>query len=165
MQRFHIIGGKNHGKTTLVADLLRELTGRGLRVGTIKHTHHQHELDTPGKDSHIHREAGASVVGILTPQLDALFLTNDDSAAKEDRYTRLMAAMTGCDLVIVEGDTQATAPQLEVWRASMGTPPMCADAATNIRAVISDDLLDVEIPILARSDVPAIADWILSQAD
>ncbi|MCA8994021.1 MAG: molybdopterin-guanine dinucleotide biosynthesis protein B [Planctomycetaceae bacterium] len=165
MQRFHIIGGKNHGKTTLVADLVRELTGRGMRVGTIKHTHHQHELDTPGKDSHIHREAGASVVGILTPQLDALFLTNDDSAVKEDRYTRLMSAMAGCDLVIVEGDTQATAPQLEVWRAALGTPPMCASESNNIRAVISDDPLDARIPILSRSDVPAIADWILSQAE
>ena len=60
MKRVHVIGGKNHGKTTLIMDLIRELTARGLQVGTIKHTHHKHELDIPGKDSYRHRESGAS---------------------------------------------------------------------------------------------------------
>ena len=45
MKRLHIIGGKNHGKTTLVVELVEEFTRRGMTVGTIKHTHHQHELD------------------------------------------------------------------------------------------------------------------------
>lgn len=168
MQRIHIIGGKNHGKTTLVADLVRELTGRGMRVGTIKHTHHHHELDTPGKDSHLHRQAGASAVGILSPQLDALFLTNADPAndapvAKEARYQRLLSAMAGCDLVIVEGDTQTSAPQLEVWRAVQGTAPLCRAEASRILAVVTDDPIDVNIPVLPRRDVPALADWILDR--
>ena len=62
MHRLHIIGGKNHGKTTLIVELVQELTKRNLRVGTIKHTHHRHELDVPGKDSYRHRLAGAEVV-------------------------------------------------------------------------------------------------------
>ncbi|MCA9266810.1 MAG: molybdopterin-guanine dinucleotide biosynthesis protein B, partial [Planctomycetales bacterium] len=66
MKRLHLIGRKNHGKTRLIVDLVEELTSRGLRVGTIKHTHHRHELDTPGKDSYQHRTAGAAVVGILS---------------------------------------------------------------------------------------------------
>ena len=61
MKRVHILGRKNHGKTTLVVELVEYLTARGMHVGTIKHTHHAHELDTPGKDSHRHGEAGASV--------------------------------------------------------------------------------------------------------
>ena len=62
MRRLHVLGRKNHGKTTLVAELVAELTRRGWRIGTIKHTHHHHELDTPGKDSWMHRQAGAREV-------------------------------------------------------------------------------------------------------
>jgi molybdopterin-guanine dinucleotide biosynthesis protein MobB len=73
MKRLHVIGGKNHGKTTLVVELVKEFSRRGISVGTIKHTHHQHELDVPGKDSYRHRMAGAAAVGILSPSMSALF--------------------------------------------------------------------------------------------
>ena len=59
MRRIHIIGRKNSGKTTLVVELVQQLSAMGKRVATIKHTHHRHELDVPGKDSYRHREAGA----------------------------------------------------------------------------------------------------------
>ena len=71
MKRLHIVGRKNSGKTTLIVDLVRHLTALGHRVGTIKQTHHQHELDTPGNDSHRHRQAGAAAVGIVSPALHA----------------------------------------------------------------------------------------------
>jgi|GEM_PF-195703 len=73
MHRIHIIGRKNSGKTTLVVDLVRHFRALGYRVGTIKHTHHQHELDTPGKDSYRHRQAGAMAVGIVAPTMNAVF--------------------------------------------------------------------------------------------
>ena len=65
MRRIHVVGRKNSGKTTLVVELVRHFTAAGLRVGTVKHTSHSHELDTPGKDSYQHRHAGAAVVGIF----------------------------------------------------------------------------------------------------
>lgn len=74
MQRIHVVGRKNHGKTRLVTGLVQHLSGLGLRVGTIKHTHHRHELDTEGKDSWQHRQAGATLVGVLSQQLTAIFL-------------------------------------------------------------------------------------------
>ncbi len=74
MKRLHVIGGKNHGKTTLVVDLIAELTSRGFRVGSIKHTHHEHELDIPGKDSHRHRSAGACKAAILSRSMSACVL-------------------------------------------------------------------------------------------
>ena len=57
-----IVGWKNSGKTTLVVELVRLLTERGLKIGTIKHAHHSFDIDQPGKDSYRHREAGASDV-------------------------------------------------------------------------------------------------------
>ena len=109
MKRVHIVGGKNHGKTTLVEQLIQSWRELGLCVGAIKHTHHQHELDTPGKDSHRPREAGADVVGIITRSLTAVFLPppaddvdHDSSEARERRYERLAPMFQGCDLVLVE---------------------------------------------------------------
>lgn len=165
MRRIHIIGGKNHGKTTLIVELVAELTRRGLRVGTIKHTHHQHELDVPGKDSHRHRAAGAAVVGILTPSLNAAFWTppawpDRPGPIGDARYDQFDAAFAACDLVVVEGDTQTSAPQLEVWRAERGTPPLAA-GIPNVRAIISDDAPGGDWRVLPRKDVAGVADSIL----
>ena len=62
MKVLHIVGRKKHGKTTLLEELIRELTARGLRVGTLKHCGHEHELDTPGTDSFRHGKSGAASV-------------------------------------------------------------------------------------------------------
>ena len=151
MKRVHIVGGKNHGKTTLVVELLKELQDRGLRVGTIKHTHHDHELDIPGKDSHRHRQAGAAFVGILSRSMNAVFWLNQDppDAHSEPRYDSFVNAYGSCDLVLVEGDTQTDALKVEVWRAALGTSPVC-HRIKNIRAVVTDDSLTADCPILAR---------------
>ncbi|MFO0903244.1 MAG: molybdopterin-guanine dinucleotide biosynthesis protein B [Pirellulales bacterium] len=167
MHRIHIIGGKNHGKTTLVEELVAELTARGLRVGTIKHTHHHHELDVPGKDSHRHRAAGAAVVGILTRSLNAIFwnpnVAPGNAALSGDaRYEQFVAAFADCRLVIVEGDTQTNAPKLEVWRAACGTPPL-AMSLNDVVAVITDDPLAGCGRTLPRSDVIRLADELLSR--
>jgi len=81
--RVHFIGRQNHGKTTLIVDLVAALATRGLRVGTIKHTGHAHAVDVPGKDSDRHRQAGASPAAFVTPRDVAVFsarpaATSDD---------------------------------------------------------------------------------------
>ena len=171
MKRIHIIGGKNHGKTTLVTELVQELTARGYRVGTIKHTHHQHELDAPGKDSHRHREAGAAVVGILSRSMNAVFWppTDNTESKRDNRYDSFGPIFTQCDLVLVEGDSQTTAPKIEVWRIALGTTPL-ANRDTSIGAIVTDDVLAIDkleasVPIWARANVSVLADAILSLAD
>ncbi|MEY3459102.1 MAG: Molybdopterin-guanine dinucleotide biosynthesis protein, partial [Planctomycetota bacterium] len=126
--RIHIIGRKNSGKTTLVCELLNALSERGLRVASVKHTHHRHELDTPGKDSHKHRESGAAAVGILSPQITALFLPMDRASQPDaDRYKAFESAFQDCSLILVEGDQQTAAPRIEVWRSATNQPPLAAD--------------------------------------
>jgi len=71
MKVFGIAGFKNAGKTNLVVDLVREFRARGLRVGTIKHAHHEFDIDHPGKDSFLHREAGAEEVIVASGCPDA----------------------------------------------------------------------------------------------
>lgn len=161
MKRVHIVGRKNSGKTTLVVDLVRHLTDQGMCVGTIKHTHHHHELDTPGKDSHRHRTAGASVVGILSPGMTAVFQPSDrDIVATDDRYTQLAPMFADCDLVLVEGNLQTAACKVEVWRAAVSEMPIATEDSS-ISAVITDDSFDLTVPRWSRSDIESLAKLLL----
>lgn len=169
MNRIHLLGRKNHGKTTLMAELVEYLAARQIRVGTIKHTHHAHELDTPGKDSHRHRVAGAEVAAILSRSMNAVFwspkATNDsaDQNIAGDRYAEFAPFFGECDLVLVEGDTTCPGVKLEVWRQSVGTEPM-ALSDPNIRAVVTDDPVTLPVPAIRRSDMAAIAAKVLELA-
>jgi len=169
MKRIHILGRKNHGKTTLMVELVEHLTACGLCVGTIKHTHHAHELDTPGKDSHRHRAAGAHVSAILSRSMNAVFWPPQDRQGTDsdstiaDRYADFEPHFSDCDLVLVEGDTTCQGTKIEVWRQAVGSDPM-APGDPQIRAVVTDDPLDAIIPCVPRSDVRAIAATVLSLA-
>lgn len=160
--RVHIVGRRNAGKTTLVCELVGELSRRGLRIATIKHTHHHHELDTPGKDSWKHRDAGAAAVGILSPHMIAAFVPCERSEADPNGYERLSGLLSNCDLLLVEGDLSATAFKLEVWHPEIAEPPY-AQSDARIHVVISDVPMDVQQPVWPRSDVPEITDRILER--
>lgn len=152
-RRIHIVGRKNSGKTTLVCDLVRELTARGLKVATVKHTHHHHELDTPGKDSYKHHEAGAAGVGILSPKMTALFIPTQREERGDERYSQFEVQFADCDLILVEGDLQATAPRIEVWRSVVSESPYAANDPA-IAAVVSDDSpTGLSCPVWGRADV------------
>lgn len=161
MHRLHIVGGKNHGKTTLVVELVEEFARRAIAVGTIKHTHHHHELDIPGKDSHRHRMAGAAGVGILSPSMTAIYVpTNVTSGRTADRYAPFMRFFSHCQLILVEGDSQTAAPKIEIWRKERDSPPL-AMRDNSILAIVTDDPVESTVPVLSRSDVASLADWIL----
>jgi molybdopterin-guanine dinucleotide biosynthesis adapter protein len=156
MNRIHIVGRKNHGKTTLVVDLVEEYCRRGVRVGTIKHSRHLHELDSPGKDSHRHRTAGSQPAAIITSDSLGIFLNRDG----RDDYQRLQPLYADCQIVLVEGDIDApSAIKVEVWRAVGGTAPLAAERA-DIAAIVSDDRPEVAVPVWPRSDLASLADKI-----
>ncbi len=155
MKTLHIVGGKNHGKTTLIVDLLGELTGRGLRVGTIKHTSHTHDLDTPGSDSYRHRQAGAAPAAIVTSNLVGVFFPRPI-----DFYQQLAPLLKGCDVVLVEGHLDRAGPKIEVWRQSLGTPCLAAHRK-DILALVTDDPIGVDVPVWPRSDLGSLADRLM----
>ncbi len=159
MTRVHILGRKNHGKTTLVRELVRELVGRGLKVRAIKHTSHDHELDKPGSDSCVLRQAGASPSTIVAGELMATFVPLDASSD----YTRDLAHVYAeCDLVLVEGDRNRRGGiKIEAWRAAVGGPCL-ADEYDDVVAVVSDDEPETDLPVWPRGDVAALAERILA---
>lgn len=159
MRRVHILGRKNHGKTTLMSEMVREMVGRGLKVGTIKHTSHSHELDKPGSDSCVLRQAGASPSTIVAGELMAIFVP----LGEESDYPRDLAeAYAGCDLVLVEGDrNRPGGVKVETWRAAVGGPCL-ADEHDDVVAVVSDDEPDVAVPVWPRRDVAGLVERILA---
>lgn len=156
MKVLHIVGRKNHGKTELVVQLVRELTRRGLRVGTFKNCGHEHDLDVPGKDSYKHREAGATTVAVITPSLTALYERRNPGQA-QDHYSHFRDHFKNCDLILIEGDLEGPGPKLEVWGRIPGTEPL-ALTHKDVVAVVSDDNAEVPVPVWPRKDLPAIAD-------
>ena len=160
-KRIHIVGRKNSGKTGLIVELVSFLTDLGYCVGTIKHTHHCHELDTPGKDSFRHCAAGAKVVGIMSPRMLAVFQPADRPQNTDSSYSTIMAMCKQCDVVLVEGDSQVDAPKIEVWRKVISTLPLAAEDGS-IVAVVSDDELELATTRWSRTDIRVLADWILA---
>jgi molybdopterin-guanine dinucleotide biosynthesis protein B len=161
MRRVHLVGYSGHGKTTLAVALIAHWTAAGLHVGSIKHTGHVHELDTPGKDSWRHRQAGSQPAAIIAGDRLALHLPLQPA---EDPYAIIAPHYAGCALVLVEGDACTDAPTVEVWRAGLGTLPM-ATSRTCIRAIITDDRTELPMAHWSRQDVPRLAMRILELVD
>jgi molybdopterin-guanine dinucleotide biosynthesis adapter protein len=162
MRVFGIAGFKNAGKTTLVEDLVRELTGRGLRVGTVKHAHHGFDIDQPGKDSHRHRAAGAVAVVVAAPA--RLALVREIAPPAEPSLRELVALLGDVDIVLVEGYKHGSHPRLEVRRGELGHPELAA-GDDRVRAIVTDDpVAGGALPVLRRSAIAAIADFVLANA-
>jgi len=159
MKRVHIVGKKNHGKTLLIEELLRQFLKMGVLAGTIKHSSHHHELDTPGKDSHRHRLAGAAVVGVVTPELVAVYCRRSG-----DFYAALEPLFASCQIVLVEGHIEAPAPKVEVWRKAAGGQPL-ACSRSDLAAIVTDDPVQVTIPQWPRGAIATVAREILKLAN
>ena len=154
-----IAGWKKSGKTTLAERLIAEFTRRGLKVATVKHAHHDFQIDEAETDSARHRRAGASQVAIVSARRWAL-VTELDGAPEPD-LAEVVAWLGPCDLVIVEGYKSAPIPKIEARRsAAFGTEPL-ADKDPSVIAIAADHDADGHgRPVFALDDVAGIADFI-----
>ncbi|QND85020.1 Molybdopterin-guanine dinucleotide biosynthesis protein MobB [Chromobacterium vaccinii] len=150
-----ICGYSGSGKTTLLEALLPLLTRRGLRVSVIKHSHHDVQLDSPGKDSFRHRQAGACEVMIVSPYRVGVFA----ETARELTLDEQLARLSPCDLVLLEGQKSLAVPKLEVYRPALGKPARYLDDR-DVIAVASDAPLAAAIPVLDLNDADGVAHFI-----
>ena len=160
MKIYGVIGWKNSGKTSLMERLVAEITARGHSVSTIKHVHHDVDLDHPGKDTFRHRAAGAKEVVLASAHRFALMA---EHRGPEPDLTAVLARLAPVDLVLVEGYKRDRHPKVEAWRAEAGHGLIATDDPT-IRAVASDrPLPDLRVPRFDLDDTRAIADFILGE--
>jgi molybdopterin-guanine dinucleotide biosynthesis protein B len=159
MKVLGISGWSGAGKTTLLADLIPLLVAQGLKVSTIKHAHHEFDVDQPGKDSYRHRQAGASEVLISSGRRFALM--HELRGAAEPTLDDLLARLSPVDLVLVEGFKTSAHPKIEVWRASVGKPMLYPGDGTVI-AVASDAPVEgLAVPVLDANRPQQIAAFII----
>jgi molybdopterin-guanine dinucleotide biosynthesis protein B len=162
MRIIGLAGWSGSGKTSLVIRLLPVLIARGLRVSTIKHAHHEFDVDTPGKDSYEHRAAGAHEVLIASARRFALM--HELRAAPEPTLEELVARLAPVDLLIVEGFKRHAHDKIEVHRPALGKNLLAPDDP-HIVAVASDAALTgLGVPLLDLNDTNAIAMFIAARA-
>jgi molybdopterin-guanine dinucleotide biosynthesis protein B len=155
-----IVGPSGSGKTTLIERLIRSARERGLSVSTIKHTHHHDvELDSPGKDSHRHRMAGASEVIVASDSGWARIAASAAPASVQN----LLSELRPVDLVLIEGFKQLEGlRRVEVFRGA-GSPLARDDAGIAAVAVPADIALPACAAVrLPLDDAAAVLDFILS---
>lgn len=150
------------GKTTLLRRLVPVLTGRGLRIGYLKHAHHRFELDVPGKDSYEVRAAGARQVLLASQQRWAL-QSEPEERGKDPALEEMLGRFDAdrLDLVLVEGFKHAAYPKIEVHRPTLGKPPLYPQDPDIIAVVTDRELPGADHPPrLSAEDPEAIADFV-----
>lgn len=162
MRVFGLVGWSGSGKTTLMVRLLPELIGRGLRVSTVKHAHHDFDVDQPGKDSHRHREAGAAEVMVASAHRWALM--HEHRGGPEPGLEELLRQMAPVDLLLVEGFKRHAHPKLEIHRPSVGKPLLCTEDPLVLAVASDEPISELPVPRLELRDVRRIADFIVVHA-
>jgi len=154
MKVIGLSGWSGAGKTTLLTRLIPHLIAEGLRVSTIKHAHSNFDVDVPGKDSWLHRQAGAAEVLISSGRRWALM--HELRGARESTFTELLARMSRVDLLIVEGFKADPHPKIEIHRAANNKSLMFQNDPT-IVGIAADIPIATALPYAHLDDVPAIA--------
>lgn len=156
---FGISGWKNSGKTTLTSALIKELSERGYCVSSVKHAHHNVDIDQEGTDSFKHRAAGSSEVMLASANRFALM---HEIAKEEGEFElgELLEKMSKVDVILVEGFKSSDIPKIQTIR-QVGLNNNGPQKMHNIVAYATDMHLDTELPVLDIDNVSLIADFII----
>lgn len=156
---FGIAGWKNSGKTGLAVRLVEEFTRRGYRISTIKHAHHDFDIDKVGADSYRHRQAGAHEVTIVSGTRFAIM--HELHGAPEPSFEDILARIAPCDLVLIEGYKREPIPKIEARRLDAANREALAPSDPFIAAIAADHpISDTTLPVFDLDDTTAIADFI-----
>jgi molybdopterin-guanine dinucleotide biosynthesis protein B len=157
-----LAGWSGSGKTTLVTRVIPVLVKRGLKIATVKHAHHDFDLDLPGKDSWLHREAGASEVAIVSDRRWAV--VHELGEESEPPLSDILAKLSAVDLVIVEGFKRHAHPKLEIYRAAVGKPFLHPDDNCIVAIASDAPIAAAPLPVVMLDDVERIADVLAAEA-
>jgi molybdopterin-guanine dinucleotide biosynthesis protein B len=166
MQVAVFCGYSGAGKTTLLEGVIAAFRARGLSVATVKHAHHGFDADTPGKDSHRHREAGATQVLVASRRRWALMVEATEETPEPPPLRTLLSQLAPCDWVLCEGFKSEAVPKIEVWRQAT-SQPLLHPQDPWVQALASDvpaGLTSQNLPWLNIDQPQAVADFLLEHA-
>ncbi|EHK0946399.1 molybdopterin-guanine dinucleotide biosynthesis protein MobB [Citrobacter farmeri] len=148
------------GKTTLLKKLIPELCARGIRPGLIKHTHHDMDVDKPGKDSYELRKAGAAQTLVASQQRWALMTETPDKEELDLAFLASRMDTSMLDLILVEGFKHEDIAKIVLFREGTGHTQQELMIDAHVIAVASDMPLRIDVPQLDINDVEQLADFI-----
>jgi molybdopterin-guanine dinucleotide biosynthesis adapter protein len=157
-----LVGWSGSGKTTLITKLIPLFLSRGVRVATLKHAHHAFDVDQPGKDSYEHRKAGACEVIVSSARRWVQMHEVGDGA--EATLAQLLARVSPCDLILIEGFKTERHPKMEVFRVATGKTPLHQEDRRIVAIASDQGFPDAGVPVVDLNHTAAVADLIYERA-
>jgi len=146
-----VVGKSNAGKTTYLEKLIKELKNRNIKVGTIKHDVHGFDIDTPGKDTWRHAQAGADAVIISSPSKVAVI----KQVEHEMSLDQVAEYISDMDIILTEGFKRSAKPKIEINRMAHSTELLCTP--DELIALVSDAEWNLGVPVFDLDDAAGVA--------
>ena len=153
-----IVGWKDVGKTFVVTEIIKLLVQKGYKVGSIKHAHHNFDIDQPGTDSFKHRKSGSSEVIISSSKRWAKIIENNNK--EEKKLKELLKEFNDIDVAIVEGFKKENHPKIEIISQNS---KIQNNEINNVIAIVSDNIIDSSIPVFKKNDVESLTKFIIDK--
>ena len=153
-----ITGWKNVGKTYYASLIIKLLVKRGYQVGSIKHAHHDFDIDKPGTDSFKHREAGSNQVIISSSKRWAKITENKNE--NEKSLDELIQELQNVDVIVVEGFKKDNHPKIEILSKDLKNRNK---ETKNVIAIVSDDFKDTITPVYKENDIENLVEFIIKK--
>lgn len=150
-----IVGKSNSGKTTFLEKLIPELKNMGYKVGVVKHSHHQIEIDKEGKDSWRHQQAGADSVAIVSPARFAVVKQTEVEISLDD----LQVFFSDMDIIITEGYKNAEKAKIEIYRKEIHDKSL-SETNDTIIALVTDTEINTKLPVFSSKNYKEVAVFI-----
>jgi len=155
-----IVGYKNSGKTRLMQGLIKYFSKKNFKVGTIKHAHHNFDIDKDGTDSFLHRKSGAQEIIISSSKRWAKI--DERNKLNEIELKSLIKKIDRADVVLIEGFKNENHKKIEVLRKSSSIKKPLFNSLKNVVAVVSDEKINTKLPIFKSNDYKKIYNFIIS---
>ena len=153
-----ITGWKDVGKTYYASLIIKLLVKRGYQVGSIKHAHHDFDIDKPGTDSFKHREAGSNQVIISSSKRWAKITENKNE--NEKSLDELIQELQNVDVIVVEGFKKDNHPKIEILSKDLKNRNK---ETKNVIAIVSDDFKDTITPVYKENDIEKLVEFIIKK--
>ena len=153
-----ITGWKDVGKTYYASLIIKSLVKKGYQVGSIKHAHHDFDIDKPGTDSFKHREAGSNQVIISSAKRWAKITENNNE--NEKSLDELIQELQNVDVIVVEGFKKDNHPKIEILSKDLKNRNK---ETKNVIAIVSDDLKDTITPVYKENDIENLVEFIIKK--
>ena len=156
---FGIVGLKNSGKTFIIQKLIKHFVKNKFKVASIKHAHHNFDIDKPNTDSFLHRKAGSLEVVISSSNRLAKIIELNNS--KEKKLDELIKDLNPTDIVVVEGYKKELHSKIEIIKDFSNPSNYLFPSLKNVVGLISEKKINTDIRQFKKHDIELIANYIL----